>query len=281
MRKLLCLALMLAGLPMAAKAQSSSLTFFCGKDQNVPALAEKKLAETEGAAQAAADKAAAQPAIGKIDDMRKALDGDGALPAPYDELVGLRDQRRKASDPVLAELYRRVALDQFARLHLIAAASRTGWAEGLSPGATSYAFIVASSRDYCGVDESNTAWLEKQIDARGWFKATVYGPQAAGAAFLLAQHADLDKPFQKKALALMEPLLKTKDVRPQDYALLFDRVAVGEGRPQRYGSQGGCVGHGEWREKPVEDAATLDQTRASVGLEPMAAYRARFTAVCA
>ena len=274
MLKLLCLSLVLVGLPAVAAAQSYS----CSGD--AAGAAERQLAKSESAEQAAADKTAGDAALAKIDALRRDLADGKAMEGPYQPAGRFAVLAHDAKDPVLAELFHRVALDQFGRSDAVAQASRAGWAVGLSPAANAYVFTVAASRDLCGVDEANTAWLEKQIDAHGWFKRSVYGQDAAGAAFLLTQHADLNKPFQKKVLAMMEPLLAVGDVRPQDYALLFDRVAVGEGRPQRYGSQGACTGPGLWTEKPVEDAATLDQARAKVGLEPMAAYRARFVATC-
>jgi hypothetical protein len=265
---------MLISLPAAAAAQPS----FCSSD--VASLAERQLVGSENAEKTAADRAAAQVALAKIDALRRDLDDGKSLPSPYEPAARFGALAHGAKDPVLAELFRRTAMDQFVRSGAAASASHTGWAAGLSAAATAYVFTVSANRDWCGLDQANTAWLEKQIDVHGWFKRSIYGPEAAGAAFLLTQHADRDKPFQKKVLAMMEPLLAANDVRPQDYALLFDRVAVGEGRPQRYGSQGGCTGPGQWTEKPVEDAATLDQTRAKVGLEPMAAYRARFVVSC-
>jgi hypothetical protein len=274
MHRLLCLALILIGLPVAAAAQS----FSCSGDAT--AQAERELAGSESAERAAVDRTAAQAALAKIDALRRDLDDGKPLPEPYGAAGLFAVLAHSAKDPVLVELFRRAAMDQFGRASTTASATHTGWAVGLSAAANAYAFSVSANRDVCGVDEANTAWLERQIDAHGWFKGSVYGQEAATAAFVLTQHADLNKPFQKKVLAMMEPLLATNDVRPQNYALLFDRVAVGEGRPQRYGSQGGCTGPGQWTEKPVEDAATLDQTRAKVGLEPMAAYRARFVAWC-
>jgi len=273
MRTALFIALALLAAPAAAMAQSYS----CSGD--AAAMAGKRLTESESPQQAAVDKAAGQAFLAQIDALRRDLNEGKALAEPYDSAGRFATLAHDAKDPMLAELFRRTAMDQFARLHAVAYASHTGWAAGLTPGAAGYVFSVAATRDWCGLDEANTAWLEKQIDAHGWFKRSA-GEGPANAAFLLVQHADANKPFQKKVLAMMEPLLAAGEVRPQNYALLFDRVAVGEGRPQRYGSQGGCTGPGVWTEKPVEDAASLDQTRAKVGLEPMAAYRARFVASC-
>ena len=279
MRTALLVAACLIALPAAAAAQPRNLLFFCGQP-DPGALSEKASRQSGDPVPTAADKAAAAGAAAKAGALRAGLSRGDSLAEPYDGAARWAALAQKATDPELAELFRRVAMDQFSRSHLEAAILHRSWAEGLSPAATSYAFAIISSRDYCGTDEGNTAWLEKELGAKNLFKRSTFGDGAANAAFLLVQHADLNRPFQRKALAMMEPLMATGDVRPQNYALLFDRVAVGEGRPQRYGSQGGCAGPGVWTEKPVEDPATLDQTRAKVGLEPMAAYRARFTAGC-
>ncbi len=121
-------------------------------------------------------------------------------------------------------------------------------------------------------DGENTWALKVLVTERGWPAASMYGEQAARDAWLLAQHADQDPAFQREVLGLMEPLVTKKEVRPEDYALLRDRVAVAEGKPQRYGSQGRCVADGDWTMHPVEDAARLDELRASVGLESSAVY---------
>jgi hypothetical protein len=279
MRTAFLIAASLIGLPVAAAAQPRNLWYFCGQP-DPGALSEKASRQSGDPIPTPADKAAAAGAVAKADALRARLSHGDPLGEPYDGAERWAVLAEKATDPELAELFRRVAMDQFSRSHMDAAILHRSWAEGLSPAATSYAYAIVSTRDFCGTDEGNTAWLEKALAAKNLFKRSTFGDSAANAAFLLVQHADLNRPFQRKALAMMEPLMATGDVRPQNYALLFDRVAVGEGRPQRYGSQGGCTGPGVWTEKPVEDAATLDQTRAKVGLEPIAAYRTRFVAVC-
>ena len=230
--------------------------------------------------QQALDVTAAQAALTRLDNLRQRFQAGETLDEPYAGAGHWQQLSRQAADPVKAELFRRVAKDQFARSAVIATASRTSWAAGLSDGALGIASAAAMTRDWCGIDEDNTRWLQQQLRTRGWFRRSTDGPDADKAAFLLVQHADANKPFQKEVLQMLEPLVRTGDARPQNYALLFDRVAVGEKRPQRYGSQGNCTGPGTWTEFAVEDPASLDQRRAQMGLEPMAAYRKRFVQAC-
>jgi len=62
-------------------------------------------------------------------------------------------------------------------------------------------------------------------------------------------------------------------LRPSSLALLTDRVKINLGELQIYGSQLQCV-DGSYSSKPVEDPASLDERRASVGLPPFAEYAA-------
>ena len=64
---------------------------------------------------------------------------------------------------------------------------------------------------------------------------------------------------------------------------LYDRVAVNEGRPQRYGTQGRCTGPGSWEPRPIEEAANVDARRTWAeirGFPRMADYRERMNALC-
>lgn len=121
-------------------------------------------------------------------------------------------------------------------------------------------------------DERSTARLKQIIALHGWPGKRLVGEDGASAAWILAQHADLDLAFQKQCLELMAPLVASGEVDGINYAYLHDRIAIAEGRPQRYGTQFS----GDTNEPlPVEDAARLDELRASVGLSSIAVYRLR------
>lgn len=114
--------------------------------------------------------------------------------------------------------------------------------------------------------------ITAQLDALGWPVVSVYGETADQAAFLVVQHADRNPELQARALAMLESLVKKRETNPENYALLFDRVRVNAGQPQRYGSQGECTEQG-WTAKPIEAPESVDARRAEMGLEPMEAYR--------
>lgn len=122
------------------------------------------------------------------------------------------------------------------------------------------------------VDERNTARLREIVAAIGWPTRSKVGQQAEHAAWLLAQHADADRAFQREALALMsaEP---TDEVCPKHLAYLEDRLRVADGRPQRYGTQ--LTGRGDELEPlPIEDRDHVDERRKAVGMGPLAEYLA-------
>jgi hypothetical protein len=122
------------------------------------------------------------------------------------------------------------------------------------------------------IDAESTAFLKETIDAHGWPTFDMVGEDGAGAAWLLAQHADADPDFQARVLALMEPLVDEGQARPLHFAMLTDRVLRARGEPQVYGTQFTADENGVQRPAPTVDWTTIDQRRASVGLAPMAEY---------
>jgi hypothetical protein len=94
------------------------------------------------------------------------------------------------------------------------------------------------------------------------------GEEAAKDAWLLAQHADSDKAFQLKVLALMEPLVQQHQASPKDYAYLYDRTHY----PQRYGTQGTCVSRTEWQPFEIDDIAHVEERRRALKMPPLADY---------
>jgi len=127
------------------------------------------------------------------------------------------------------------------------------------------------------VDKANTRELKSYVAKHGWFRRSVFGDGACKNAWLLVQHADKDLEFQKHVLSLMESL-PPDEVIPYTFAYLWDRIAVAENRPQRFGTQGFRVkaivqDESVWEPYPIEDSAEVDERRAEVGLEPLSLYQ--------
>jgi hypothetical protein len=124
------------------------------------------------------------------------------------------------------------------------------------------------------IDTANTERVRAIVRLYGWPTPELVGHDGAEAAFLIVQHAELS--FQKEMLPLVVKAYRSGGLSGQSYALLLDRVLVGEGKPQVYGTQ--AKRFEEWKEQepalePIEDEANVDKRRAEVGLFPLSEYR--------
>lgn len=113
----------------------------------------------------------------------------------------------------------------------------------------------------------NAARLRELVAAHGWPHETIAGSDGAEAAWLIVQHAIGEPPFQRKMLGLLRQCEK---IPRWHAAYLEDRIAMYEGRPQRYGTQ--------WIDDPVDgrirpwmlaDPGRVNELRAEVGLGPL------------
>jgi len=124
-------------------------------------------------------------------------------------------------------------------------------------------------------DSINLVGVKAILDKQGWVGPQKIGTQANQALFLVIQHSD--QTTQEKYLPMMREAAKKGDAQPSDLALLEDRVALEQGRKQRYGSQ---IGTDEATGKPyvlpLEDPANVDKRRATVGLPPLDEYVQQF-----
>lgn len=126
-------------------------------------------------------------------------------------------------------------------------------------------------RDVMKVDADNTARMKQIVNEYGWPGKSLLGEKAAGDAWLMIQHADADKPFQRKCFKLVLRALDQGEIARPDAALFIDRVLVGEGRPQLYGSQWNFK-DGTLKPAPIMDPKTVDARRKAMHLMPMKEY---------
>jgi hypothetical protein len=166
-----------------------------------------------------------------------------------------------------ADLLIRVKMDQDARNALLAEMRSMSAADFSKPNRKPSALMAQVE----AVDRTNVVWLKKIVRKVGWPGKTMVGHDGASSAWLLVQHADKDPQFQKRCLALMQPMLAAGEISKIDFAYLTDRLLVADKKPQRYGTQID-MNKGAMKPFPTEDPANLDKRRASVGLMPMAKY---------
>lgn len=230
------------------------------------------------AAAFAADRVAAGEALAKWGALEVRMQGgEEFAEQPLRSASRRFMHAQQAYDPRVRELARRTGVDQFNRFAFTEGAKV--WGE-LSPGALSRAHSEISHR-LCEIDKSNTEWLKADLRANGWFVASRFDQAASGYAWLITQHADNDPAFQREVLAILEPMVATGETSASNFAYLYDRVAVGSGRPQRYGTQGTCTATNVWTPDPLEDPDRVETLRAAVGIDTLAEYQAHMHSFCA
>lgn len=109
------------------------------------------------------------------------------------------------------------------------------------------------------------------LDEYGWLGEEEVGYIGNSAFFLVIQHAD--SATQRKYLPMMRQAVKDGKASGNQLALLEDRVALGQGKKQIYGSQIGYDPIGrQMMVLPLADPEQVDQRRASVGLQKLSGY---------
>lgn len=120
-------------------------------------------------------------------------------------------------------------------------------------------------------DSINLIKIKKILDVQGWLGPDVIGEQGNSTLFLVIQHSDLKT--QEKYLPMMREAVSKGNARQSSLALLEDRVALGQGKKQIYGSQiSQDPNTSEYYVSPLEDPDNVDLRRKSVGLGELKHY---------
>jgi hypothetical protein len=130
--------------------------------------------------------------------------------------------------------------------------------------------LEANNEWDASIDEHHTKRLQEIVKQYGWPTISSVGKEAASAAWLLVQHADLYPDFQQECLALIYAL-SDGDIAPDNLAFLEDRVRVNTHRPQLYGTQF-SIRKGAFGPLPIEDFESLGERRVVIGLKPFEDY---------
>lgn len=124
-------------------------------------------------------------------------------------------------------------------------------------------------------DSVNLIKVKSILDKYGWLGADVVGKQGNLTLFLVIQHAD--QATQEKYLPVMREAVKNGKAQGSHLALLEDRVAIGQGKKQIYGSQIGTdMETKQYYVLPLSDPDNVDKRRTGVGLQPLAEYVQRW-----
>lgn len=132
---------------------------------------------------------------------------------------------------------------------------------GLSPEDRASARVEADAR-LKAISDETVGIVLSLVPKDGWFSGKVYGEEAAQGAFLTVQHADTA--LQKRFLPAIQAMSERGETPRWPYAMMYDRIAVAEARPQRWGTQMQCV-NGRMVPAPTEDPDRLEERRAPMG----------------
>jgi hypothetical protein len=124
------------------------------------------------------------------------------------------------------------------------------------------------------LDRQNLALVLEHLPPEGWYLKSQHGIEVATTAFLVVQHSDLAT--WRRFVPVLEPLVAQGEVGGEAYGLMFDRLALAEGRPQSYGSQMACM-DGQWRVQNLEAPDAVNQRRRDMGFtKTLEEYEAMF-----
>jgi hypothetical protein len=96
----------------------------------------------------------------------------------------------------------------------------------------------------------------------------------ARSAFMIIRHAENDLAFQKSQMPAVLELVKKSVFGNQEYSTFVDKIAVGEGKPQVYGTQGKCENN-VWQVVGPHNRTAIVAARTEIGLEPLDDYMKR------
>lgn len=126
-------------------------------------------------------------------------------------------------------------------------------------------------------DRKNLQIVLDHLPPEGWYLRSRYGDEVATTAFYVVQHSDVET--WRRFVPVLEPLVAQGEVAGPAYALMYDRLALSEQRPQRYGSQVACE-NGRWVALYLEDPDNVDERRRAMSFpDTYAEYVAGFQAI--
>lgn len=128
------------------------------------------------------------------------------------------------------------------------------------------------------VDRQNTAQLRPWLQRCGWPSVKFHGEEVVNMVWLLVQHADQDRAFQKFAIGLLRDRVLQNDAPGVHLAYLEDRVAVGMGQRQRYGTQMEQNGPCKVDLLPIDDVTLVNKRRKEAGLVSLETYMGQLRA---
>ena len=137
-----------------------------------------------------------------------------------------------------------------------------------------------SQEELLSLQTANTVKLKNLVHQYGWPSISKVGKDAAQGAWLLVQHADNDRAWQRQALMMMEQLVVSGDIDKSNIAYLRDRLSMAENQTQLYGSQGRCVEKNLWQPFTIIDSGKVEIRRSEMNMTTLPEYVSRASNMC-
>jgi hypothetical protein len=118
-------------------------------------------------------------------------------------------------------------------------------------------------------DTKNRPEVLRIFDRHGWVTYSLVGKDTSHNFWLLVQHQTPE--IQRRLLPALEEAAKSGNASMSDYAYLYDRVQIGMGKLQLWGTQAKCE-NGKSVLAPVADPAGLDLRRQELFMQPIREY---------
>jgi hypothetical protein len=119
------------------------------------------------------------------------------------------------------------------------------------------------------VDAKNRAEVLRIFDRYGWVTTSLAGKDGTHNFSLLVQHQTPE--IQQRLLPALEKAARDGNASMSDYTYLYDRVQMGLGKPQHWGTQAKCE-NGKPVLYPIDDPAGLDTRRRELFMLPVREY---------
>lgn len=115
----------------------------------------------------------------------------------------------------------------------------------------------------------NAKILTNIIDTLGYPTIDKVGKEANEATWLVIQHSIEQPEFMKKCVSLLENLVGEDKTYLKNLAYLTDRIAVFEGKPQRYGTQFDWDENQHLSPNLFDDLSKVNERRKAIGLNSL------------
>ena len=145
--------------------------------------------------------------------------------------------------------------------------NRIKWSGMIRKGKKDTKKFKEYTAEVIAADRRHTARMREIVKEYGWPTYDLVGEGPSNSAWLIVQHADRNPLFQAKCLTLLEEAVKNQQANPSNYAYLYDRVQVSQGRKQRYATQSSTNnGLTEGQFYPLEDEFNVQKNREAMGV---------------